>query len=62
MENLTLLDLQIILSALEKMPDQNCVIIKKRIESLINDLKILIDIRTNKQNFKDKIYEKNRTN
>jgi hypothetical protein len=49
MENLTLLDLQIILSALEKMPTQKSEVIEKRIASLISDIETLIQIRKNKQ-------------
>ncbi|MDR0754173.1 MAG: hypothetical protein LBF04_02170 [Prevotellaceae bacterium] len=49
MENLTTLQLNIILSALMQMPQSESEVIRKRTEALISDFEILIQIRKNKQ-------------
>jgi hypothetical protein len=49
MENLTTLDLQIILDALKKMPESNSEVINKHTKSLINDFQTLLLFRLNRE-------------
>ncbi|MDR1198292.1 MAG: hypothetical protein LBK94_04665 [Prevotellaceae bacterium] len=57
MENLSTLDLQIIVNALEAMPEQNSSVMQKRIEALVSDFNTLIIIRENKEKSQKTKYE-----
>ncbi|MDR1984105.1 MAG: hypothetical protein LBQ28_04710 [Prevotellaceae bacterium] len=49
MENLSLLDLQIILTALMQMPENDSKVVTNRVKLLISNFEVLIKIRENKQ-------------